>query len=264
MAQWEVKHKDLLHYVEVTLRNETVRTEATAMRYYRGPIEMQSKMPSVGSFIKSRLSGEKVFRPIYTGSGKLVLEPSFQEFYALELRNEELILDKGAYWASDGDVEVDIRMNKISTSLFSGEGWIQTAVRGTGTVIIQAPGAIEVVDLHNDRLVVDGNFAVARSASLSFSIQQSAKSSLRHDDLWRRPRHRPARQRPRLPRPHPQPHADDAKRDFKQHVWDAGRVSGLRNKKKATCAALVEFEPFRLTQKFFPTNCEDGVNRMPG
>ncbi len=35
---------------------------------------------------------------------------------------------------------------------------------------------MEVIDLQNDRLVVDGSFAVARSASLDFSIQQSTRS----------------------------------------------------------------------------------------
>jgi uncharacterized protein (AIM24 family) len=176
MAQWSIKSKDLLHYVEVILQNEAVRTEAGAMRYYQGPIEMQSKMPSVGGFIKSKLSGERVFRPIYSGSGKLVLEPSFQEFYQLRLNNEEYILDRGAYWASEMGVEADIRINKIGTTVFSGEGLIQTSVKGTGTVIIQAPGPIEVIELRNDRLVVDGSFAVARSASLDFSIRQSTRS----------------------------------------------------------------------------------------
>jgi uncharacterized protein (AIM24 family) len=176
MAQWAIKEKDYLHWVEVIMRNESVRTEAGAMRYYQGPIEMQTKLPSVGGFIKSKLSGERVFRPVYSGSGKLVLEPSFQEFFELKLNGEEFILDRGAYWASDMGVEVDIRVNKISATVFSGEGLIQTSVKGNGSVIVQAPGPVEVIDLRNDRLVVDGSFAVARSASLDFSVRQSTRS----------------------------------------------------------------------------------------
>lgn len=178
MAEWRIKQQDLLNYVEVVLHNETVRTESGALRYYQGPIEMQSKMPSVGGFIKSRLSGERAFRPTFTGSGKLVLEPSFQEFHELELDDEAYVLDHGAYWASDSSIEVDIKVNKISTTLFSGEGLIQTMVKGSGSVIIQAPGPIEVIDLKDDRLVVNGNIAVARSSSLDFSVQTAARSLL--------------------------------------------------------------------------------------
>ena len=178
MPNWYIKQKDLLHYVEINLRNEAVRTEAGAMRYYQGPIEMKSTMPSVKGFFKSKLSGERAFRPVYEGSGKLVLEPSFKNFFELDLDDERYILDRGAYWASDIGVEADMFINKVSTSMFSGEGIIQTAVSGTGKVIIQAPGEIEVVDLRKDRLVIDGSFAVARSDTLDFSIRQSARSLL--------------------------------------------------------------------------------------
>ena len=178
MAEWHIKQKDLLNYVEAYLHNESVRTEAGALRYCQGPIEMKSKIPTVGGFLKSRLSGEKVFRPVFSGTGKLVLEPSFQEFYELELNNEALVLDRGAFWACDESIEVDVKVNKISTSLLSGEGLIQTVVKGTGSVIIQAPGPIEVIDMVDDRLVVDGSFAVARSTSLDFTVQQSSRSLL--------------------------------------------------------------------------------------
>jgi uncharacterized protein (AIM24 family) len=176
MPHWDIQSQDLLNYVEVYLDNESVRTEAGAMRYHQGPITMESKLPSVGSFIKSRLSGEKIFRPVYSGSGKLVLEPSFENFFKLELKNERYVLDRGAYWASDMGVKADIKMNNISTGMLSGEGLIQTAVSGTGTVIVRAPGPVEVIDLDNDQLVVDGSFAVARSASLDFTIEQSTRS----------------------------------------------------------------------------------------
>ncbi|MDG1286640.1 MAG: AIM24 family protein [Rickettsiales bacterium] len=178
MPNWYIKKKDLLNYVEINLRNEAVRTEAGAMRYYQGPIEMKSTMPSIKGFLKSKLAGERAFRPVYEGSGKLVLEPSFKNFFELDLKNERYILDRGAYWASDMGVEADMFINKVSTSIFSGEGIIQTAVSGTGKVIMQAPGEIEVIDLRNDRLVIDGSFAVARSDTLDFSIQQSARSLL--------------------------------------------------------------------------------------
>jgi uncharacterized protein (AIM24 family) len=176
MPEWKISNDGLLSYVEIGLRNETVRTEAGALRYYQGPIDMKASLPSVGGFFKARMTGETAVKPTYHGSGHVMLEPSLYDFFALELNDETFILDRGAYWASDMGVEVTAKMNKLSTTLLSGEGLMQTAVKGTGTVMVRAPGPVQEIKLKGDRLVVDGTFAVARSASLDFSIQQSTRS----------------------------------------------------------------------------------------
>ncbi len=43
-------------------------------------------------------------------------------------------------------------------------------------VVVACPGPIEVIELENEKLVVDGNFAVARSESLEFSVQKASRS----------------------------------------------------------------------------------------
>lgn len=178
MAEWQVLNENGVNYVEVVLNDETVRAESGAMRYIHGPITMESKSGGVGGFLKSKMTGESVFRPSYTGTGKLVLEPALHGFYELQLEDETLILDQGAYWASDGGIEVSAVRNKAASALLSGEGWFQTSVSGEGSVIIATPGDLELIELENDKLVVDGSFAVARSDTLSFSVQKSAKGIL--------------------------------------------------------------------------------------
>jgi uncharacterized protein (AIM24 family) len=176
MAKFEIKTRDLMHYVEITLNNESVRAESGAARYWRGDITMTNPMPSVKGMIKSAITGNKVFRPVYTGTGTLMLSPRFHEFVEIELRGNKMVLEKGAYWASDMGIEVDAFVNNLSAGLLSGEGFIQTAVSGTGTVIACSPGPIEVVDLRDDRLVLDGAYAVARSSALNYSVQKSSRS----------------------------------------------------------------------------------------
>lgn len=51
-------------------------------------------------------------------------------------------------------------------------------MQGTGQVIIQAPGKIEILDLENQTLTVDGSFAVARQAHLDYAVQKAAKGIL--------------------------------------------------------------------------------------
>lgn len=176
MAKFEIKTRDLMHYVEITLNNESVRAESGAARYWRGDITMTNPMPSVKGMIKSAITGNKVFRPVYTGTGTLMLSPRFHEFVEIELRGNKMVLEKGAYWASDMGIEVDAFVNNLSAGFLSGEGFIQTAVSGTGTVIACSPGPIEVVDLRDDRLVLDGAYAVARSSALNYSVQKSSRS----------------------------------------------------------------------------------------
>lgn len=176
MATFEILTRDLMHYVEITLKGESVRTEAGAARYWRGNIEMKNPMPTVGGMIKSAITGNKIFRPVYSGTGKIMLTPKFHEFIAIELKDERYVIERGAYWASEMGVEVDTQVNNLSAGMLSGEGFIQTAVKGTGTVIASSPGPVEIIDLKNDRLVLDGAFAVARDARLKYSVQKSSRS----------------------------------------------------------------------------------------
>lgn len=176
MANFEVIEQEGLHLVKVSLQNETVRTESGAMYYIRGNITMQSKPPSAGGFLKSLATGENIFRPTYTGSGELYLEPSLSGFHILELDGSEWILDSGAYWASDGSVEVGIERNKLVSGLIGGEGLFQTKIKGRGKVVMVAQGPVEVVHLKNDRLVVDGNFAIARTTTLNYRVEKATKS----------------------------------------------------------------------------------------
>lgn len=176
MAEFHILNKEGVNYVEVLMNNEMVRTESGAMRYMLGRLEMESKAPSVGGFFKAAVTGQSVFRPTYKGTGKLVLEPTLYSFFELNLMNDKLVLDRGAYWCSDGAIDVSAQANKAGAAILSGEGLFQTTVAGTGKVIISIPGPVEILDLNNDRLVVDGTFAVARSASLNFKVEKSTKS----------------------------------------------------------------------------------------
>ncbi|MGH7999182.1 MAG: AIM24 family protein [Brasilonema sp.] len=178
MATFEVIAREGLRLVKAILQNETVRTESGALYYMRGNITMQSKAPSAGSFLKSLATGENIFRPTYTGTGELYLEPSLSGFYIMELNGTEWILDRGAYWASDGSVEVSVERNKLVSGLIGGEGLFQTKVKGRGKVVMVAQGPVEEVHLQNDRLVVDGNFAIARTNTLNYRVEKATKSIL--------------------------------------------------------------------------------------
>lgn len=179
MANFEIIENEGVRLVRAVLDKETVRTESGALYYMRGNITMESKAPSALGFLKSMASGESIFRPTYTGTGELVLEPSFGGFHILDLGGQEWILEDGAYWASEAGVEVDVFRDSAMNAFKGGEGLVnfQTKVKGKGKVVINVPGPIQELRLQNERLVVDGKFVVARPASgISYSVERATKS----------------------------------------------------------------------------------------
>jgi uncharacterized protein (AIM24 family) len=178
MAKFEVVAGEGMNLVKATLQDETIRTEAGALYYMRGPIQMQTQAPSMGGFLKSMATGETVFRPTYTGTGEIFMEPSFGGFHIMtSLEGQEWILERGAYYASDGNVKVDVHRDATMTSLLSGKGFVnfQTKVSGEGQVVVTAQGDVETMNIENDKLVVDGRFVVARTGSLNYRIERATK-----------------------------------------------------------------------------------------
>lgn len=180
MAQFEIIEQEGVRLVKCTLQNETIRTESGALYYMRGQITMESKAPSMGGFLKSLATGESIFRPTYTGTGEVHLEPSLGGFFIMECGGETWILEGGAYWASESGIEVDVHRENTLTALKSGEGFLdfQTKVKGHGKVVLAAQGPVEVVHLQNDKLTVDGRYVLARSSGLKYSVQRASKSLL--------------------------------------------------------------------------------------
>ena len=125
-------------------------------------------------------TGESVFRPTYTGTGEVYLEPSLGGFHVMDCGGETWILEGGAYWASEASITVDIHRENTLTALKSGEGFMdyQTKVSGQGQVVLASQGPVEVVHLHNDKLTVDGRYVLARSSGLKYSVQRATKSLL--------------------------------------------------------------------------------------
>ncbi len=179
MASFEVIEQQGLKMIKATINNETIRAESGALHYMLGDIKIESKAPSGKSFIKSFVTSENIFRPTYTGTGTIFYGPPiFGEYFMLNLNNEEWVLDRGAYVCSDIGIEVGVFTNKAVAAFFSGEGMFQTKVSGSGTVVAQAPGPLQVIDLKNERLSVDGRFAVARQAHLDFTVRRAAQTLL--------------------------------------------------------------------------------------
>lgn len=170
--------------IALYLNNEKVTIEKGAMSYFQGNIEMVSGVTlgnALGRMIRGAVTGEHMAQPEYTGTGLLVLEPSFKHFLVLELaQGESIIVDDGMFYCAQGSVTVKaVAQQNISSAVAGGESIFQQQLTGPGLIVLESivpMCEIDVIEMQNDVLRVDGNFAVLRSAGLGFTVERSAKT----------------------------------------------------------------------------------------
>jgi uncharacterized protein (AIM24 family) len=181
MAKFELEHTEGMRWIKVTLNGETVRAERGALNHMLGNITMDTPLPSLQAILISFFSEESLLRPYYKGTGELCLESSLGGFHTLELNEGETwVIQNGAYWASEESIALSLCRERFLSAFFAGEGlfWYQTKISGKGKAVVIAPGPVDEVTLNNERLVVDGNYVVARTAGISFTIRRPTRSRL--------------------------------------------------------------------------------------
>ena len=171
--------------VRIKLRNSSVKTEAGALYFYKGDIESKSNIGGIGGLFKKAVSGsitnESAIKPTYKGSGEIYLEPAFKHYIILEINNDSIIVDKGMFFCCSSSIEVkDFMQKNTSSSILGNEGLFQIELSGSGIIVLECNvPKNEIVEFslsHGEELKVDGNFAIARTKGISFSVTKSDKT----------------------------------------------------------------------------------------
>lgn len=170
--------------VVIYINNSSVKVEPGAMSYFQGNLEMVSGLTPgnfIGKKIAGKLTGENAAQPEYRGTGMLVLEPTFEHNLVLELGpGESIVVDKGMFQCAQGSVSVKPFMQKnLSSAALGGEGIFQIGITGPGLVVLESRvpmSEVEIIEMNNDVLKVDGNFAILRTAGIDFTVERSAKT----------------------------------------------------------------------------------------
>lgn len=172
--------------VGIELKNSSVILSSGAMQWTIGNIESETNVKGVGDLfgkaIKGSVTGETAIKPIYRGSGWVFLEPTFKHILLEDVEewNGGMVLQDGLFLAADGNIEhTVVRRTNISSTLAGGEGLFNLCLKGKGVAVLESPvpreDLVEIV-LENDTLKIDGNYAVAWSNSLNFTVERSGKS----------------------------------------------------------------------------------------
>lgn len=172
--------------VLIELNGDEYTVSAGAMQWTAGPIEMTSDVKGVGDFlgktIKGAVTKESGVKPKYKGKGILMLEPTYRHILLEDLADWEggIVLDDGLFLACESSIKQEVVMrSNLSSAVFGREGLFNLKLEGTGIAALESyvprDELIEVT-LENDVLKVDGNFAIAWSHTLDFSVEKSSKS----------------------------------------------------------------------------------------
>lgn len=171
---------------DVSKSNVTV--QAGAMQWTVGDVNATTGIKGVGDLfgkaLMGKVSGESAIKPEYTGSGTLVLEPTYKHLLLIDLKdwNGSIVLDDGLFLACESTLKHKVVMrSNLSSAALGGEGLFNLGVTGNGVLCLESycpKEELVVIDLQNDVLKVDGNMAIAWSGSLDFTVERSGKSLL--------------------------------------------------------------------------------------
>ncbi|WP_026836189.1 AIM24 family protein [Eubacterium xylanophilum] len=163
-----------------------VVVQAGAMQLMLGDLTAATNVKGAGDLFKkaigSKVTGESAIKPRYTGTGTLVLEPTYKHIILEDLAewNGKMVIEDGLFLACDDTVNLSVvARNSLSSAALGGEGLFNTALSGSGVVALESPVPMEElieVEVDNDVVKIDGNMAIAWSDTLKFTVEKTTKS----------------------------------------------------------------------------------------
>lgn len=168
------------------LNNEGMVLQAGAMQMLFGNIEVKTNVSGIGDLFKKAISssvtGESAIKPKYSGSGQVLLEPTYKHILIEDLNdwNGAMTIDDGLFLACDDSVEIKtVARRNVSSAILGKEGLFNTSLVGKGFVVLESDipyDELVLVELNNDTVKIDGNMAIAWSSNLSFTVEKTTKT----------------------------------------------------------------------------------------
>lgn len=183
-AEMNVKKRQIL----VELNNTGCTVQAGEMQWMLGNVQMSSGVKGVGNFlgkmVGGAVTGESGVKPEYSGQGLLMLEPTYKHIISVDVGQwgGSIVLDDGLFLVSDSTLQHKVVARKnLSSAVLGGEGLFNLSLNGQGIALLESPvpqAELIQFNVQDDVVKIDGNMAVAWSASLDFTVEKSGKSLL--------------------------------------------------------------------------------------
>ena len=167
--------------------DKTIVTQAGSMQWTLGNISATTGLKGagdlLGKMIKGAVTKESAVKPEYTGTGYLVLEPTYKYLILQDVETwgpSGMTVEDGMFLACEGTVNRNVVARKnFSSAIAGGEGLFNLSLSGTGIACLESNVPLEElieIELNNEELKIDGNLAVCWSSNLEFTVERSTKS----------------------------------------------------------------------------------------
>ena len=181
-SQMNVKRRQVV--CDISKSNVTV--QAGAMQWMVGDVKATTRIKGVGDLlgkaVRGSVTGESAIKPEYTGTGTLVLEPTYKHILLIDVADWDgsVVLDDGLFLVCESTLKHKAVMrSNLSSAALGKEGLFNLGIQGKGILCLESHCPKEElieITLQNDVLKVDGNFAICWSGSLDFTVERSGKS----------------------------------------------------------------------------------------
>lgn len=176
--QYEIKGGEMPVVICHLEAGEKMITEKGSMVWMSRNMRMETTGGGMGKMFGRMLTGESMFRNIYTaegGRGMIAFASSFPgSIRVIEVTPDKpVVMQKSAFLAATSGVEMSVFFQKkIGSAMFGGEGFLMQQVSGSGIVFAEVDGsAVEYELKSGQQLVVDtGNLAIMDS-TVSIDIE---------------------------------------------------------------------------------------------
>lgn len=185
-AQMNIQKRQLLCQLGKSKGLDGVITQAGAMQWTVGNVNATTGLKGAGDLVKKlgrgMITSESTVKPEYIGAGILVLEPTYKHILLVDMDEwgGEIVLEDGLFLACSNTIKhKTVTRTNVSSALAGGEGLFNLMCSGSGILALESECPAEelvTVELENDVLKIDGNYAIAWSRSLHFTVERSGKT----------------------------------------------------------------------------------------
>ena len=183
MSKMNVRRRQIV----AKLENSSLTMQAGALQWMTGKIEVKTDVKGVGDFlgkmVKGAVTKESAIKPVYTGSGIVVLEPTYKYLILCDVGEwgaTGVTIEDGMFLACEKDINIGVTARKnVSSAILGNEGLFNVNLKGNGVAVLESNVPEEElieVELNNEELKIDGRQAICWSTSLDFTVERTTKT----------------------------------------------------------------------------------------
>ena len=183
MSKMNVRRRQIV----AKLENSSLTMQAGALQWMTGKIEVKTDVKGVGDFlgkmVKGAVTKESAVKPVYTGTGIVVLEPTYKYLILCDVGEwggTGVTIEDGMFLACEKGVDIGVTARKnVSSAILGNEGLFNVNLKGNGIAVLESNVPEEElveVELNNEELKIDGRQAICWSTSLNFTVERTTKT----------------------------------------------------------------------------------------